>query len=170
MHPFSRLLSVALLGLAVVLPASAQWVWRDKNNQNRVTASQMPPPAYVDDKDVISRPASQRRVQAPAAAASAPNAAASDVAAPAPKLVEPELEAKRRQAEEQEAAKRKQEDQKVAAAKADNCARARSYMRTLDDGLRIARTNAKGEREILNDQQRAEEAKRTQGVIASDCK
>ena len=43
-------------------------------------------------------------------------------------------------------------------------------MRTLDSGVRIARTNEKGEREFMDDAARAAEAKRTQDIIASDCK
>jgi hypothetical protein len=39
----------------------------------------------------------------------------------------------------------------------------------IDSGVRIARTNAKGEREILDDAARAVEAKRHEGVIARDC-
>ncbi len=40
----------------------------------------------------------------------------------------------------------------------------------LDSGIRIARVNDKGEREIMDDSARAAEAKRTQGLIASECK
>ena len=36
--------------------------------------------------------------------------------------------------------------------------------------MRIAQLNAKGEREILDDAQRAAEVKRLQQVIARDCK
>jgi hypothetical protein len=40
----------------------------------------------------------------------------------------------------------------------------------LDDGVRITRTDAKGEREVLDDKARAEEVRRTKNVIVSDCK
>ena len=43
-------------------------------------------------------------------------------------------------------------------------------MRTLDSGVRIARVTANGEREILDDKQRADETKRTRDIIAADCK
>ena len=43
-------------------------------------------------------------------------------------------------------------------------------MRTLDSGIRIARTNEKGEREILDDSQREEEVRRTRDVISADCR
>jgi hypothetical protein len=83
---------------------------------------------------------------------------------------DPELEARRKQAEQEAAAKKKAEDDKVAAARAENCKRAQAQMRTLDSGIRIARVNDKGEREILDDDARAAETKRTQGVIAAECK
>lgn len=154
----------ALLGAAAALPAAAQWKWRDKGGQ--IQYSDLPPPAGVSDGDILQRPGSaQRRMAAAQAAASAASGAASG-----PRLVDPELEAKRRQGEQEKDAKLKAEQDKIAAARADNCTRAKSYMRTLDDGMRISRVNDKGEREILDDKARAEEARRTREVIASDCK
>lgn len=159
----------AVLGALMATPAEAQWKWRDKSG--RVQYSDLPPPAGVADKDVLQRPGgTQRPVAAAAPVAAAPASAASGVALLAPKTVEPELEAKRRKAEEEKAAKEKAEEQRIAAAKADNCSRARAQLRTIDDGIRIARTNAQGEREVLDDKGRAEERKRTLDIIASDCK
>jgi hypothetical protein len=171
-------LLAACLGLALAAPAQAQWKWRDKNGQTQY--SDLPPPQAVPEQDILSRPASARRradtgplaptvaPSASTAAASAPSSAAST--ALAPKTVDPELEARRKQAEADQAAKIKAEEARVAAAKADNCNRARTQMRTLDSGIRVVRANEKGEREILDDKQRADEVKRTQGIIASDCK
>ena len=45
----------------------------------------------------------------------------------------------------------------MAAQRADNCRRARTHMATLDSGMRMSRTNDKGEREVLDDKQRADE-------------
>jgi hypothetical protein len=162
----------ATLGALLALPAEAQWKWKDKGG--RVQYSDLPPPASVSEQDILQRPGgAQRQVAAPVAraavAASAPASAASG-AALAPKTVEPELEAKRRKAEEEKAAQAKAEEQRMAAARADNCTRARAQLRTIDDGIRIARTNAAGEREILDDKARAEERKRTTDIMASDCK
>ena len=79
------------------------------------------------------------------------------------------LEDKRKQAEAAEAEKRKAEEAKVAAVKSDNCSRARKSKASFDSGMRISQTNAKGEREILDDNQRAAEVKRLDAVIARDC-
>jgi hypothetical protein len=40
----------------------------------------------------------------------------------------------------------------------------------LESGQRIARVNAQGEREVLDDKGRAEEMQRARQVMASDCK
>jgi Domain of unknown function (DUF4124) len=156
-----------LLGLAVCLPAAAQWKWRDKGGH--IQYSDLPPPQGTSEQDILQRPTptQSRRVSVVAPAASAASAAS---AAPAPKGVDPELEARRKKAEQEQSNKQKAEDERVAAARADNCVRARSYMRTLDEGTRVVRHNEKGEREVLDDKQRADEVRRTREVIASDCK
>ncbi len=160
---------VAACGLALAVPAEAQWKWRDKGG--RVQYSDLPPPAGVADQDILQRPTDpQRPVTARPAAPPPPAASAASGVGLAPKTVEPELEAKRRKADEEKAAKAKAEEQRLAAARADNCSRARAQLRTLDDGVRIARTNAQGEREILDDKGRADERKRTMDIVASDCK
>lgn len=158
----SSVLLAALVGIALVSPASAQWKWRDAKGQ--VQYSDLPPPPGTPDKNILQRPNAGTLRPAPAAepAASAPPLA--------PKGVEPELEARRRKLEEEEAAKKKAEEQRIAAALADNCQRARTQLRTLESGMRIARTNEKGEREYLDEKQIAAEQKRAREVIASDCK
>jgi hypothetical protein len=155
-------LCAALLGATLALPAAAQWKWRDKGGQ--IQYSDLPPPSGVAEQDILQRPlATQRRAAAAPAAATAASAAS-------PKTVDPELEAKRKKAEQEAEAKNKAAEEKLAAARADNCTRAKGYLRSLDDGLRIARTNDKGEREILVEKQRADEARRARDAIASDCK
>lgn len=154
------LLAGALL-LAVLLPAQAQWVWRDKDG--RVTASDMAPPRDVSEKDILQRPDQvQRKVSAPPPA-SAPQPAAKP-------QVDPALEAKRRNADAQEQAKARAEEERVSQQRAENCRRARAHVSALETGQRIARTNEKGEREILDDKGRAEELRRANEVIASDCR
>lgn len=169
----------AVLGLALAAPAQAQWKWRDKNGQTQY--SDLPPPSAVPEQDILSRPNSARRratTTPPAMAGSAASGSTASASAPlaaassalVPKTTDTELEAKRKKAEADQAAKTKAEEAKVAAARADNCARAKAQMRTLDSGIRLARTNAKGEREFLDDKQRAEEAGHTREVISADCK
>lgn len=159
----------AVLVATLCTSALAQWKWRDKNNQ--VQYSDLPPPQGVPDSSILQRPAAANRRPAPAVTASSAQSAASAASGLAPaKVVEPELEAKLRKEEQEKAAKAKVEAEKLAAQKADNCNRARLQLRGLEDGLRVARVNQKGERELLDDKARAEEVARTRDTISADCK
>jgi hypothetical protein len=146
--------------------AQAQWKWRDKGGQ--IHLSDLPPPSEVPDKDVMQRPASASHRSAPAPGP-IPSEAASAAAA-RPNAIDPELEARMRRAEVEKQAQKKAEDEKQAAARAENCKRARDYLRNLDSGMRISRTNDRGEREFIDDKQRADEVNRTRDVITSDCR
>jgi hypothetical protein len=158
----------ALLGLTLALPAAAQWKWRDKGGQ--IQYSDLPPPPGTPDKDILQRPL-QSAQQPRRVSVAGPSASAASAPASASKGVDPELEARHKKAEQEQASKQKAaDDERVAAAKAENCARAKGYMRALDDGIRIVRNDEKGERQFLDDKQRAEEARRTREIIASDCK
>jgi type IV secretory pathway VirB10-like protein len=167
---------VLLLGLAICLPAvcSAQWRWVDKNG--RTVFSDQPPPPDIPAANVMGQP----KGSSPANAVARPALAAS-AAAPVqpPKLPESagrlagkdkDLQDKKKQLEAAEEEKRKAQEEEIARLRADNCARAKRAKAGFDSGARIARTNDKGEREYLDDAQRAAEAKRLEGVIAKDCK
>ena len=154
---------VAAVALTLALPAAAQWKWRDASG--RVSASDLPPPRDIPEKDILQRPSATR---SPAAAAPAASAASAPAAASA--AVDKELEARKRAAEQQQQAKAKAEEQRNAAVKAENCNRARSHLATMDSGQRLARINDKGEREVIDDKTRADEMRRAREVIASDCR
>ena len=155
--------------LVAALPAHAQWQWRDKSGQ--VTISDLPPPRDVPDKDILKRPEPARKAVAPpAVAASSAPAAASAAAVPVRPAGDKELEAKKRLAEQEQQAKARADEQKLAAQRADNCRRARAYLSDLQSGQRIARTNDKGEREVLDDKARSDELRRANEVIKTDCK
>jgi len=167
MRRWTVVVFAALLGSALALPAQAQWKWRDRSGQTQY--SDLPPPNGTPEQDILQRPsttAAQRR----AAAASAPASSASDAARLAPKAVEPELEAKRKKAEQEAADKKKAEAARAAAADADNCLRAKAQLRSIESGARMARTNEKGEQEVIDDAARAAEARHTRDVIAASCK
>jgi Domain of unknown function (DUF4124) len=164
-NPVLCVLTIAIAVLS--LPAAAQYKWRDKAGV--VQYSDMPPPLGTPDKDVLQQPAAASKRNTTPTPTAAPASGVTVSAAPL-KGGEPELEAKLRKAEQEKAAKTKAEDDKQAALRAENCTRAKAYQRTLDDGIRITRTDAKGEREFLDDKARAEEARRAKSVITSDCK
>lgn len=176
MKPISILLAVTL-----ALSAGgvwAQWQWLDKDG--RKVFSDRAPGAEIPEKNILKRPAGQR--PAPAAPVVTSDDGAAPAAAPAPAApalpasaakgvgVDKELEAKKKQAADAEAAKKKAEEDRITKIKIENCARAKQAKATFDSGARIARTNAAGEREVMDDAARAAEAKRIQTIIDSDCR
>ncbi|MEP6738885.1 MAG: DUF4124 domain-containing protein [Caldimonas sp.] len=171
-RPFAALL-VLLAAALVALPAQAQWKWKDK--AGHVQYSDLPPPVGTPDADILNRPNVTAKKGAAAAPFYIPSAASATVAAAAassalmPRTVDPELEAKKKKAEAEQAAKTKVEEERVAAARAETCKNARAQLQTLESGIRIARSNASGEREYLDDKQRADETKRTRDAITGSC-
>lgn len=155
---------VIFLGCALPFSASAQWQWID-NSGSKVFSDRGPPPD-IPAKNILRQPGGTPKTPAvatpatPASAASAPKISGVDKA----------LEEKKKQAEDAEAASRKAELDKNAAVRAENCKLAKQSKSNLDSGMRIARVNEKGEREILDDGARAAELKRIQDAMTADCK
>ena len=162
-----RLVALALCVLTSA-PALAVWKWRDGHGVIQFT--DRPPPATVAEKDILQRPAGARVAPQPqAVAAEGPASAASAALAPMVKASDPALEAKLREQEKSADAKKKALHEQAAKQRAENCTRAKGYEKTLSDGFRIARTNDKGEREIMDDAARAKEMTRTREVIGREC-
>ncbi|MCX8004747.1 MAG: DUF4124 domain-containing protein [Burkholderiaceae bacterium] len=154
----------ALGCLLFAAPALAQWAWRDENG--RVVYSDRPPPANVRSDRILRQPS------APAVGTPAeePRGDAKGDGKAAPKsLAERELEFRKRQQERAEAEKKQAETQAREEARARECERMRGYLRALEDGERIARTDAKGNREFLDDAQRASEITRVREALARSC-
>lgn len=165
-QPFWRPLALTLLIVVFSSGAHAQWLWIDGSGAK--VFSDTAPPAGIPDKNILKRPGPPVEVkEVPTAPATA--------AAPVPKVTgqDAQLEARKKQAEKQaeEAAQalKKAETDKFAKARADNCESARRAKATMDSGIRVATTNAKGEREIMDDKARAAETRRIEGIIRSDC-
>jgi hypothetical protein len=169
-----KTLRLALLALVCCSPllASAQWQWLDKDG--RKVFSDQPPPADVPANRILRQPGGKAVAppaeQVPAATPAVPPVAAASANMPKVTGKDPELERKKKLAEAAEAEKRKVEEERFQVARADNCKRATSSKAALDAGGRIARTNEKGEREILDDAQRAAETRRVEAIMARDCK
>lgn len=155
---------VLVLGCALPWAAAAQWQWID--NSGRKVFSDRGPPPEIPVKNILKQPGGPPKM-VPEVAPTGPVSVAS-----APKIsgVDKALEEKKKQTEDTQAAQRKAELDKNAAARADNCKLAKQSKSNFDSGMRIARTNEKGEREILDDAARASELKRLQDVMAADCK
>lgn len=166
---FGLMLLAAGLGVAAHAPSEAGPLWKWRDASGRLTVSDQPPPRDVPERDIVERPASTGRTTRNAAAA-APAVAAS--AAPVAPRVDPELEARRRaQAQQARAAASapSPDDARREAQRRENCSRARAMLATLESGQRMARLNEKGERVVLDDAQRAQDARRAREVIAAEC-
>jgi hypothetical protein len=157
MHQIRRFLVAA--ACLVSLAASAQWQWVDKDGR-KVFSDRAPPPDVLE-KDILKRPAPRS-----AASAQAPQ---SEASAPRVSGVDKELADRKKKAADAELAKRNAEQERILKAKIENCARAKQAKLTYESGQRIARTNEKGEREIMDGMSRAAELKRIQAIIESDC-
>ena len=160
----------------IALTAAAQWQWLDKDG--RKVYSDRAPPTDILEKNIIKRPGGIAKAVVKSdpvlnadgtvvVAAQSPQIGSS-----APKLsgVDKELMEKKKQTADAEAAKRRAEEEKVVKAKVENCALGKQAKAGLDSGVRIGRTNAQGEREIMDDAARAAETKRVQNIIDSSCK
>ena len=171
--PKSLLLLLAAWTLS--LSAVAQWQWIDKDG--RKVFSDRPPSAEIKEKDILKQPGGRGRapvavVPAEAIAPGASAGVASTTKIPTPKLSgkDAELQAKKKKLEQEEADTKKADEEKVSAAKAENCERGKKGLSSFQSGARISTVNAKGEREIMDDNARAAETKRLQTIIDSDCK
>jgi hypothetical protein len=161
--PKTALPLVACLLALAAAGASAQsyWKWRDGSGQ--IHMGDTPPPSGIPAKDILQRPLGGT-VPAPAATPAAPAGSAAAV---------DELQKKKAKADQEKAEKAAADkaaaEQKNAQIRADNCQRAQQAAQAYQSGVRVARLNAKGEREYMDDNARAAELKRMQDVMAQNC-
>ncbi|GAB4482101.1 MAG: hypothetical protein OHK0044_30990 [Burkholderiaceae bacterium] len=154
--------------LLLAAPAAAQWAWRDENG--RLVFSDRPPPAGVKAEHIVRQPSAQPAPLPAVGDADSAKAGAKGETKAGPKTIaDREMEFRKRQQERAEAEKKQAEEQAQAARKAKECERARGYLRSLEEGQRIARTDAQGNREILDDAQRAAEIQRMREVVTRSC-
>ena len=148
-------------------PAMAQYIWKD--NRGQVHVSDMAPPRDIPDKDVLQRPATRpSRGQALPAGGSA--SAVPATALPGKLPVDPELEARRKRADDEAKARSRADEDRLALQRSENCQRARQQMAVLDNGQRLVRYNDRGERVLLDDAARADEAQAARRAMAQDCR
>ena len=145
------LLAAAILMLAG--PALAQqykWV-----ENGRVRYGDVPPPGVNATRLKGPTPPS---APPPAAGAKGPQTAA-----------EKEADFRKRRQEAEKAREKQDVAAQEAAGKRENCERAQEYLRTIESGQRISRTDAKGERYFLDDAQRAQELNGARQAVKQWC-
>lgn len=175
----SRLIRVFILaatgGFWLILGSAGAEMYKWTDADGKVHFSDQPPPANIKNLTTIKRgnPAGK---PLPAASESNsdsanPDPVAEKAKAAAPKTyVEKDMEFKKRQVEkaEREAAEKKKTDE--AAEKQRNCDQSRARLKSLQAGGRVARANAQGETEYLNDAQIAQEIERGKKSVDDWCK
>jgi hypothetical protein len=148
---------IAALAIAAALTGNAaaqQYKWTDSNG--KVQYGDTPPPGVK---------ATPIKGPAAAAPAAAPQAASKAKGPLTP--AEQDADFRKRRLDSEKAAAN---DAKAAETSRENCKTAQDYTRELEGGQRIARTDAKGERYFLEDEQRATELTKARRKVAEWCK
>jgi len=159
-NPNWLLLAVVAGTWLAAAPVAAQtYKWKDADG--KIHYSDQPPPPEI--KEPLS--VKPRKPTAP----SAPTVKG-EPTAKAKTYTEQEAEFKKRQVEtaEREAAEKKKANE--AAERKQNCEQARSQLKGLQAGGRVAKNNDKGEREYMSDAQISQEIERLKKAEASWCK
>lgn len=144
-----------ILALFLALPAAAQiYEWRDA--EGRLNYSDQPPHGV------------EAKLIRPGRTPSSPADEDTEETRP-PSLAERELEFRERRAEEAEARARAEQESRQAAERERMCTQARNQLAALQSGQRVSRFNQRGEREYLDDVERAAEITRAQDFIRSNC-
>ena len=159
--------AACLLAFAVAgAHAQTLWKWRDASGQMHI--SDTAPPPGTPAKNIISGPPGG--VAVPSSLAAAPSASApASPASSAPSALEKKKAAADQAKAEKEKADHAAADAQNATIRKDNCARAQAALTTLQSGQRIATIDSKGERQIMDDDARAAEIKRSQQSVSTNC-
>jgi hypothetical protein len=178
---------------ALVGSAQAQWAWRDASGN--ITYSDAPPPSNVQPTSILRQPSAITAADLPNggnSGAAEPSGASSPAgsesrgadgtpapatgAAEAPRpasgaktLAEQEADFRKRTAEREKAAQKVEQEESQAAERAANCTQAKGYLQMIDGGTRLMRPDAEGNRNFMDEDQRAAEVAKTQETIAKNC-
>jgi type IV secretory pathway VirB10-like protein len=170
--PRARRIGLLILLSGAATAALAQWAWRDENG--RTVYSDQPPPARIKSGDILQQPQASPPNPPDSSEAATPAQAAPAPAAPAPapkppSMAEREQAFQKRMKDQAEAEKKQAEGEAQAEQKSTDCERARGYAKSLDDGVRLVRSNPDGSREMMDEEARAAESRRTREFIEANC-
>lgn len=170
-HTNARSMLRLLAGCAFLVAglAHAQYAWVDASGTHHYSDQPPPPGARVK---LLKAPPASRYAAEPAPDATAAATATTAAAAPAdaaPTLAAREANFQKRLQERAKAEQKSAEEAKRKSALADQCASLREYKAGLDSGMRMAVTNANGEREFLSDEERARRRAKANAQL-SDCR
>lgn len=157
-------IALMLATLCISASALAQWVWLDEHGVKQYT--DIAPPANVPQNHILKQP----RGTAPAAKSDAPEDkpadAATDTKGPMT-TADKEADYKKRKLDQAEKDKKAAEKAKHEQENAENCARTKAYLGSLNSGQRISTTESNGDRGFMTDDDRAKETARAQEMLDS---
>jgi hypothetical protein len=153
---------IFLIALVFAGAANAQqYKWIDQDGKTRYGDT---PPAGVK-ATALGAPASG---SVPAAAAS-PAAASKDAKKGPLTPAEQAQEFRKRQDAATKDREKAEQDREAKATNAEDCAKAKEYLRILESGQRIARTDAAGERYYMDESQTAQEIPKARQKLQQVC-
>jgi hypothetical protein len=153
--------------LAMAFAAAAlaqQFKWVDKNGKTQYGDT---PPAGVKATPLRGSSAPPPSAPAPEAKAAAKDAKAAPKGPLTP--AEQEAEFRKRQLEAQKAREKDEKTAQDQEARRTNCANAQEQVRVMESGQRVSRTDAKGERYYVEDDQRAAELAKARKAASAWC-
>lgn len=145
--------TAAILVLLLISPTIFAQIYSWRDAEGKVHYSDMPPAGQVNARKI-----------APAATTSG------DTENARRDLANREMEFKKRQQDAAEVAAKDEKNKADAAERLRNCDQAKSYLRALESGARISRTNENGERAFLDERSRQQETATAGRAVESWCK
>lgn len=150
---------LTLAALALSLPAEAQlYKWVDAHGRTQYS-----------DRPPVGRPVQRMDRPTPGAPTDDAPAAGASPGGATPTTAEQEQAFRKRRMEQEEAAQKQAKADAEKQAKDAQCQRTRNYLKSLEGGRRVVRTNDKGEDEYLDDVQRRSEIERTREDLSTHC-
>ncbi|MCL4746936.1 MAG: hypothetical protein KJZ83_16200 [Burkholderiaceae bacterium] len=179
MNARTTILAIALV-LGAVTNAHAQWKWRDAGGA--IHYSDQPPPLSVPAASILragaaapARPGTATAGAPPSDATPLASAAPAQGARPGSGPRTPAAESAQAgdPAKPKDAVMRPPTPIELTEAQREHlaqaCTQLRAEVRTLESGMRVARVNARGEQEIMSDEDRAKRAEFVAREISTNC-
>ena len=146
-----RAIALLLLGFFATAALADIYSWRDADGS--VQYGDVPPPGAIGIRKLH-----------------APGAPAAELDQARRAQADKELASKKRKLDAEEAAANAEKEKTASEDRQRNCTQAKSYLRALESGERISRTQENGERAYLDDQARAQETESARRAVDSWCK
>jgi hypothetical protein len=168
--------SFTAFGLALFGNAHAQYVWLDEKGVKQF--SDQPPPPNVPKNRILKAPNSKPAASPVADGADttpaetpplSSNTSAASASSGPPTLAERNAEFAKRKKDQADKEKKAAEESAIQEIKKKNCIAARENQRALESGVRITQVGKNGEREFMNDEQRAKAAQENKRGL-EECK